>query len=360
MRKHWIDNLRWVTVALVLIYHVFYFYNNKGVFGGVGGFSDDPMAQPQDVVMYVLYPWFMMLLFLIAGISARYAIDKPGFVRARTLKLLVPSTVGLLVFHWITGYVNTIVPAQMGVLPGGIFRYFISVVSGVGPLWFIQDLWVFSLLLVLIRKLDAADKFYDWCGKASAPVVVLLGVIVYLCAQLLPGGTDWQSASSLLVLYRPVTYFAVFLMGYFVFSHDEVQARVKSITIPMIVAALVSGIAFIVTTYPKPQTSPAVLKSWLEILYAWTMILALTGAFMKWFDKTDRFAGYMTRSSFGLYIVHYEILAVVGWLLKNDTTLPPVAIYILLSLAVLGLSPVLYEILKRIPIVRWCVFGIKK
>lgn len=63
MRKHWIDNLRWTTVILVLIYHVFYFYNNKGVFGGIGGFVADPMKQPQDVVMYILYPWFMMLLF---------------------------------------------------------------------------------------------------------------------------------------------------------------------------------------------------------------------------------------------------------------------------------------------------------
>ena len=35
MRKHWIDNLRWVTVLLVLFYHVIYFYNNKGVFGGI-------------------------------------------------------------------------------------------------------------------------------------------------------------------------------------------------------------------------------------------------------------------------------------------------------------------------------------
>jgi len=57
MRKHWIDNLRWVTVLLVLLYHVVYFYNNKGVFGGIGGFGDGP--QYQDVVMYILYPWFM-------------------------------------------------------------------------------------------------------------------------------------------------------------------------------------------------------------------------------------------------------------------------------------------------------------
>lgn len=51
MRRHWLDNLRWVTVVLVLIYHVFYFYNNKGVFGGIGGFVDDPMGQPWHVVI---------------------------------------------------------------------------------------------------------------------------------------------------------------------------------------------------------------------------------------------------------------------------------------------------------------------
>ena len=30
MRKHWIDNLRWVTVLLVLLYHVIYFYTLVG------------------------------------------------------------------------------------------------------------------------------------------------------------------------------------------------------------------------------------------------------------------------------------------------------------------------------------------
>ena len=66
MRKHWIDNLRWVTVLLVLFYHVIYYYNGKGVVGGIGGFGG---PQYQDFVMYLLYPWFMPLLFLLAPAS---------------------------------------------------------------------------------------------------------------------------------------------------------------------------------------------------------------------------------------------------------------------------------------------------
>ena len=146
MRKHWIDNLRWATVLLVLFYHVFYFYNNKGVFGGIGGFGEYPQCpQYQDVVMYILYPFFMPLLFLLAGISARYALQKypaKEWFKARTRKLLVPGTIGLLVFHWMVGYFNTVVAGRKVVFDGvpAVGKYFIMVFSGTGPLWFVQVL----------------------------------------------------------------------------------------------------------------------------------------------------------------------------------------------------------------------------
>ena len=363
MRKHWLDNLRWVTVLLVFFYHVIYYYNNKGVFGGIGGFSDGP--QYQDVVMYILYPWFMPLLFLLAGISARYALEKQPagkWFGARTRKLLVPSTIGLFVFHWMVGYFNTLTASQAGLFEGvpGVVRYFICAFSGIGPLWFIQLLWLLGLVLLLLRALDRRDKFWNWCGKAGIIPVILLGVLFWAGEKTLIREPRAESLDGLWNLYKPLFYLLPFLMGYFVFSHDAVQQKVKQAWIPLMAAALISGGILIWTTFGQDNTSPAYLGTPLNNLYGWLMCLALMGWFQACFDRTGSFAGYMTRSSFGLYIVHYLPVASLGYMLKMHTPLCPLPIYLILTLAVFVLSPLLYEILRRIPVIRWCVFGVRR
>ena len=366
MRKHWIDNLRWVTVLLVLFYHVIYFFNNKGVFGGIGGFGDYPECpQYQDVVMYLLYPWFMPLLFLLAGISARYALEKydgKAWFKARTRKLLVPATIGLFVFHWMVGYFNTVVASRQGVFEGipGFVKYGIMAVSGIGPLWFIQDLWLFSLLLLLIRKLDAKDRFRNGCARANIVWIIMLGVLFWLGEQTLVKQPRPESLDGLYNLYKPLFYLIPFLMGYFVFSNDAVQEKVKNAWIPLAGCAAVAGVALVVTTFGQDNTSPQYLGSPLNCLYGWLACLALMGWFNARFDRTSPFAGYLTRSSFGLYIVHYLVIASLGYMMKSYTQLPPVAMYLILTVAVFTLSPLLYEILHRIPFVRWAVFGERK
>jgi surface polysaccharide O-acyltransferase-like enzyme len=366
MRKHWLDNLRWVTVLLVLFYHVIYFYNNKGVFGGIGGFGPYPeYPQYQDVVMYILYPWFMPLLFILAGISARYALQKyPSreWFKARTRKLLVPGTIGLFVFHWMVGYFNTVAAGQQGVFDGvpGLIKYGIMAVSGTGPLWFIQDLWLFSLLLLLIVRLDAKDKFWNACGKLNIVWIILLGVLFWVGEQTLIRQPRPDSADGLLNLYKPLFYLIPFLMGYFVFSHEEVQEKVMKAWIPLLACAAVSGIVLIVTTFGEDNTSPQYLGSPLNCIYGWLACLALIGWFQACFNRTSAFASYMTRSSFGLYIVHYLVVAAIGYMLKTYTQLPPWSMYVILAVAVFALSPLLYELLRRIPFVRWAVLGEKR
>lgn len=364
MRKHWIDNLRWSTVLLVLLYHVVYFYNNKGVFGGIGGFGDFPdVQQYQDVLMYMVYPWFMPIMFLLAGISARYSLQnrsRKEWFRSRTRKLLVPGTIGLFVFHWMVGYFNAI--TAQAVLMDGIplpIRYGIYAVSGTGPLWFIQDLWLFSLILLLVCRLDGKDKFWNWCSKANTAVIVLLGLLFWVAEQTLIKNPRPESADGLLNLYKPLFYLTVFLMGYFVFSHDEVQQKVRRMWVPMMACAAISGVILIITTWGQNNTSPEYLCSPLNCLYGWLMCLAMMGWFAARFDCTNTFSQYMTRSSYGLYIVHYLVIAALGYQMKVHTTLPPVAMYLILTAAVFSLSPLIYELLRRIPFIRWSVLGEK-
>ena len=366
MRKHWIDNLRWVTVLLVLFYHVFYFYNNKGVFGGIGGFGEYPQCkQYQDVIMYILYPWFMPLMFLLAGISSRYALEKQSageWFKARTRKLLVPGTIGLLVFHWMVGYFNTVVAARQGVFDGVpvIAKYFIMAFSGTGPLWFIQVLWLLCLVLLLVRVIDRKDKIWSWCGKANLVVVILLGVLFWAGEQTLIKNPRPESLDGLLNLYKPLFYLVPFLLGYFVFSHDEVQEKLQKAWIPLLACAVVAGIVLIVTTFGQDNTSPQYLGSPLNCLYGWLMCLAMMAWFKARFDRTGAFAGYMTRSSYGVYILHYLVIAALGYMMKQYTSLAPWMMYAILFVAVMTIPFALNEIIKRIPFIRWCVLGIKK
>ena len=365
MRRYWIDNLRWVTVLLVLLYHVIYFYNNKGVIGGVGGFGDGP--QYQDVVMYVLYPWFMPLLFMLAGISARYALESrsgKAWFKSRTRKLLVPATIGLFVFQWMVGFFNTHV-SGMDVLADvpQPAKYIGWSLNGTGPLWFIQMLWVLCLVLLLVRKLDVQNRFWNWCGKANIVMILLLGILFWLGLQTLITlpATMMPDAktglTSLYNLYKPFFYLVTFLLGYFVFSHDEVQEKLQKAWMPLMACAVVAGVTLVVNTFGENNTTPEYLGSPLNAVFGWLMCLAMMGWFKARFDATGRFAAYMTRSSFGIYVVHYLFIAGIGYLLKYHTELPPVAMYLILTVAVFTLSPLTYEALRRIPIIKWCVLG---
>ena len=122
MRKLYIDNIRWITVVLVVLYHV---------------------------------------------------------IKKRTGKLLVPSTLGLLVFWWILGYYNLLIGGgleQMAAVPKPVI-FIIMAVSGIGPLWYIQMLWIFSVLLVWGRRVEK-DRLWKLGEKADIPFLVLFAIVI--------------------------------------------------------------------------------------------------------------------------------------------------------------------------------------
>lgn len=149
-------------------------------------------------------------------------------------------------------------------------------------------------------------------------------------------------------------------MGYFVFSHNKVQEILGKYALYLISIALILGSVLTITTFGQNNTAPEYLQSPMNIAYTWFMMLGLLGVFRRWGNVTSKFANYMTKSSFGIYIVHYLPVVSIGYMLKAYTDLSPFAMYVILTISVFVLSPIIYETLRRIPFVRWCVFGISK
>lgn len=352
MRKTYLDNIRWITVVLVVVYHVIYMFNGielQGVIGPIG------KTRVQDVYQYIVYPWFMLLLFVVSGMSARFSLERhtpKEFLKNRTVKLLVPSTIGLVVFWWVLGYYNILISGafdSIWLTPWPV-RFLILAVSGTGVLWYIQLLWVFSLALVLIRRAEK-DRLYRLGQKATVPVLISLVFVVWGAAQVLN--------TPIIVVYRFGFYGAGFLLGYFVFSHSQVMDRLKKWRLPLLLAALALGLAFVVNFWGAPYAEHVVLDTFLCCLYAWTAVLAILAVMKQWGNFSSAFSRWMSQKSWGLYLFHYLPLSACAWYLHRYTALPAFCVYLCTGAAAFGGAYLLYEVFSRIPVLRWCVCGLQ-
>ena len=354
MRKNYLDNIRWATVVLVVIYHVLYMYNGNGIEGVLGKITALDV-QYYDAYQYIVYPWFMMILFIVSGISSRLYLENhtaKEFAKSRTLKLLVPSTIGIFVFQFIQGYFNMSFGDALNNMPGvpGIVKYFIMLACGIGVLWYIQLLWVYSMLLLLIRAIDK-DRLWNVCAKVSAVIIVLLSAAVYGSAQILN--------TPIICVYRIGLYGLSFLLGYFVFSHDEVIGILKRYFIPLLIIAVVLGAAFVMKYFGENYADAPVNRTPLFVFYAWAACLAILGGAAKYADFANPFTKWMGAHSFGLYVFHYMGISAVALYIARPGLCPPALVYLLSLIAGFAAGYLLYELISRIPFFRWAVLGIK-
>ncbi len=80
-------------MVLVVIYHVFYMYNDEGM-GGVAGKITDLDVQYFDVYQYIVYPWFMSLALL--GFGVRFLDFRNAFT-----SWMSAHSWGLYIFHYL-------------------------------------------------------------------------------------------------------------------------------------------------------------------------------------------------------------------------------------------------------------------
>lgn len=339
MRKFFLDNIRYSVVLLVVFYHVFYLFNSLRIISSV-----DIAGVPQfDVVLYVLYPWFMVCLFLVSGISARYALEKQGdrrFLRARLKKILLPSVALIFLVGWISGWVtDQYADMFAGQTVPGIVKYLIYCLCGIGPLWFLHELMLATFVLLFLRRIDRKERLWKLGEKTNTAVLCLLVFAVWGSAQILN--------TPVVEIYRNGIYCCFFLLGYYVFSHERVQELVEKWAPVFLGIAVFLCIVYTIVYWGENYASMQNLKSFLTNAYAWFGTLAVLGCGKRYFDRETAFTRYMQDRSFLFYVLHYPLMAVIAWGLDRWVKPPAWGMYALVLIGEAVLLPGVVAVVRK-------------
>ena len=232
-----------------------------------------------------------------------------------------------------------------------VIKYLIMVISGSGVLWYAQMVWLFSVILVWIRKAEK-DKGWQLGEKTSLPVLILLIPVIWLSAQI--GNTP------VVIVYRFGFYSFMFFSGYFIFSHDEVMEVLNKSTGMMISMAVILCMIFCYYSFGKNYADAPVNRSLIFTGYSWIACLAILGGFYRYADYENEFTRWMNRHNYGLYLFHYLGISATALFIAKDGILNPALVYIISFVAGFAAGYVLWEVISRLPFFRWAVLGLSK
>ena len=360
VRLHYIDNLRWICILMLFPFHAAFVFS-AGWYGYYVS-SDEPSAAAYLLTVSV-EPWIMPLLFCIAGMSAKFALQKRTphlYLKERVTKLLVPFLAGLfLICPVIAYYALKFHTGYTGTFAGAFVHFFSSITSlqspnGMNGDFSIDHLWfIFSLFIISVVALGVIlpGQRQAWLhinpGRVSLPVLYLLVIPVWLLNFI----GIYETGYSL------VAYFALFLIGYSLFAMDSVQVTVEKYWAFLLAAWIVLTIG-VMWTYGMFLGHHEVFWGYsvLYVVTGWTGVLALMGAGRHLADRTNTFTAYMGAAAYPVYIIHQAILVAIAYYVVK-LKIPPALQFLAIVIFSVLLTFACYEILRRMPGVR-ALFGI--
>lgn len=315
-RKHYIDNLRWALIMILVPFHTAMAWNSWGE-GNYIWISGSRFA---STFITLISPWFMPLMFVLAGVSARYALRKrsfPEFAKERAMKLFVPLLLGLLT---VVPFMTYVADRFNNGYKGGFFEHYAIFFSRVtdftgydgvftpAHLWFLLYLFVISMISLGIIALQRrfAPKFS--LHNAGWLWILLPAIAVPLASLILDIGG--KSLGGFLLLY---------LLGYYLLAEEEVITRIARYRFLLAGIATVFCVFFVVLFIWIDGTPDLVWE--LPMHFAsWFGILSLLGLGKFYFDFDNRVTRYLSSRSFLFYIFHFGWLIAIQYFVSSVTS----------------------------------------
>jgi glucans biosynthesis protein C len=347
-RRYDADWLRAIAVFAVIALHTSVIFSF-----GVFNIQHTQHTVTLDTIDIFLSIWIIPLLFVLAGAATRFALDRrtPKAYRAERVKrLLLPFGIWFVVplvaanvFGWdflfqLPGNPRT---------PVGHW----NVVVGTGHLWFIGYLFVFSMIalpLFVFLRTPKGVHIISWLANVCEKP----GVIFLLAIPLL-GISRTDNDNNLLRLF----YLFYFIYGFLLFSDARFGRAIDKQAWYALVAGVVLLVFFVFKTETNLHLDSSVYHI-LDVFSRWIWVIALLGLGHRFLNRTNRVLRYLTEATYPIYILHYVILALIGYALAGLNWPVELKYLTILSLAIAA-TLLAYDLLvKRTNVTRF-LFGMK-
>ena len=343
MRRHDIDNLRWGMILLLFPFHAALVFDG-GEFGGFFVWLHKNTLLHAFVTF--VYPWFMALLFVLAGISARFSLMKrshSAFLSERIRKLLVPLLLGMLFLVPVQSYIadlfwNDYQGSYFSHLKifFTTFTYYTGYDGSFTPshLWFILYLFVYSLLLIPVKALT--DRVLPKKHKIRLPyfMLLLLFLLEYLFLPL--GNIPSKSVGQ---------YLFLFFAGYYVLFEEDAVRELEKYRLISLILFLLSGIAYTLLWCWYMYADP-----WMSLLYlgfGWCGILTLLGYGSRYFNHRTLCTAFLSKAAFSFYLLHMPIEVILSFFIVK-LKLPDLVLFLLITLSSFFVTLFLYLLYRKL------------
>lgn len=344
VRKYYIDNLRWIILLILIPYHAAMAWNTWGEPNYIF-FEGDRLISS---IIVFFNPYFMPLLFVLAGISTKYALKKrtgKEYLVERAKRLIVPLVFGIIVLMPIMSYIGDKFNCSYedGFLKhyGVFFTKFTDLTGAdggfsLGQFWFCLYLFVISGV-----SIGALAPFKNCVSKSEKAIPFWLVIVLGLPLPILSGLISIGGKSL-------VEYTYLFVVGYFVFSNDEVIDRaVKNRRLLFCVGSVASILN--VHLFLWTDKEYALLNTICKYVSEWFMIIALIGLAKRYLNFTGKISVYMSRRSFLFYTWHFIWVVLTQYLLYEIVGFNTPVLFVCTVIVSYFITFICSEVCIRIP-----------
>ena len=364
-RRYDIDALRVLAFSILIFYHVGMLYVANWGFHIKSAYQYDWVKFP----MLLVNQWRMPLLFLISGIASSFLIYKfntIGFIKSRSLRLLVPFITGVILIVPPQAYIQALANGsishnfgQMSYLDF-LIHYFsfqawpTDAFDGSeygftwNHLWFIPYLFAYTLLLAPFAMLLRVSGLHAKFMQIGPVMLIVMPVIIQIIWQLTLN--DEKAISHALVddWYAHAMYGTFFILGYLISDNAEIWKKIIALRWVSLIGALACYCLLIALWFKFNQHEwQDHLEGLIATLNQWLWLLAVLAWSGKLLNQPRTWLKYANNRIYPWYILHQTITIIAAYFLAKLTLGGPMEFALVLTVTITGCWAITEYFIRR-------------